>query len=117
MRAGAQLSVTDLRRSARHPVNFELRAIHLPDSDFSLRIRNISTRGFMIDNAHSIARGDRMILDLPMMGRIEAYCMWLVDSRAGFQFERILRADKFVKMISLIQPNPALRPRRGLLAT
>jgi hypothetical protein len=86
-------------------------AQHLPDSRATLHIRNISTCGFMIDNAQSLARGDRMLLDLPMLGRIEAYCMWTTDTRAGFQFERIIRADDFLEIVCEMQPNPALWPR------
>jgi len=109
--AGAQLSVTDLRRSARHPVDYQVAAEHLSSGRVTLHIRNISTCGFMIDNAQSLSRGDRMLLRLPMLGRIEAYCMWIVDRRAGFQFERIIRADHFAEIIGEMQPNPALRPK------
>ncbi len=34
------------------------------------------------------------------------------DDRAGFQFERIVRMDDFLKLIDALQPNPRLRPRR-----
>ena len=70
MAGGAQLSVPDMRRSTRHPVDF------------------------------------------PVIGRIEAYCIWITEDRAGFQFERIIRFDDFIAMIGELQPNPRLR-RRG----
>ena len=111
MIAGAQLSVTDLRRSVRHPVDYSVDARHLPDGWATLHIRNISTCGFMIDNAQMLSRGDRMLLELPMMGRIEAYCMWIADKRAGFQFERIIRPDEFIDIVCQMQPNPALWPK------
>jgi hypothetical protein len=109
--AGAQLSVTDQRRSARHPVDYRVDARHLPDGWATLHIRNMSTCGFMIDNADNVSRGDRMLMELPMVGQIEAYCMWMVDTRAGFQFERIIRPDEFSSLICEMQPNPALWPR------
>jgi hypothetical protein len=59
-----------------------------------------------------MGRGDRVIVRLPVIGRIEAYCIWTADERAGFQFERIIRLDDFVSMIESIQPNARLR-RRG----
>ena len=38
-----------------------------------------------------------MIIRLPEIGRIEAYCIWTRDDRAGFQFERIIRLDDFMR--------------------
>ncbi|APE28730.1 PilZ domain-containing protein [Aurantiacibacter gangjinensis] len=112
MAGGAQLSVTDLRRSTRHPVDYSVIAEHLQHGDLTLHISNVSAHGFMVDGAPEVGRGDRMIVRLPAVGRIEAYCIWITDDRAGFQFERIIRLDDFQSMISEMQPNPALR-RRG----
>jgi hypothetical protein len=109
---GAQLSVTDMRRSTRHPVNHNVIAEHRQAGDMKLHICNLSAHGFMVDGAPALARGDRLIVRLPLVGRIEAYCIWIADERAGFQFERIIRLDDFVAMIRELQPNPALR-RRG----
>ena len=109
---GAQLSVTDMRRSTRHPVDYPVIAEHRLQGDVKLHVCNISAHGFMIDNCDTIVRGDRMIIRLPVVGRIEAYCIWTSENRAGFQFERIIRLDDFMTMIRELQPNPALR-RRG----
>ncbi|WAT18389.1 PilZ domain-containing protein [Aurantiacibacter sp. MUD11] len=112
MAGGAQLSVTDMRRSTRHPVDYSVIAEHLQHGDVTMHICNISAHGFMIDGAEGVNRGDRMIIRLPSVGRIEAYCIWVTEDRAGFQFERIIRFDDFQGMIAEMQPNPALR-RRG----
>ena len=111
MAGGAQLSVTDMRRSTRHPVDFPVIAEHRDAGDMKLHISNISAHGFMIDNAKTLARGERVIIRLPVVGRIEAYCIWIADTRAGFQFERIIRLDDFASIINELQPNPALRRR------
>ena len=66
----------------------------------------------MVDDAEKLNRGDRVIIRLPVVGRIEAYVIWTRDERAGFQFERIIRLDDFVTMIDTIQPNPRLRRNR-----
>ncbi|MBK2942472.1 PilZ domain-containing protein, partial [Klebsiella pneumoniae] len=68
--------------------------------------------GFMVDNAASLNRGDRIIIRLPIVGRIEAYVIWARDTRAGFQFERIIRLDDFDAIIDELQPNPRLRRSR-----
>ena len=112
MGSGAQLSVTDMRRSTRHPVDYPVIAEHRVTGDVKMHICNISAHGFMVDERPAITRGDRLIVRLPVVGRIEAYCIWTTDDRAGFQFERIIRVDDFMSMIRELQPNPALR-RRG----
>ena len=112
MSAGAQLSVTDLRRMTRHPVDHPVIAEHYRDGDVRMHIANISANGFMIDDARQNERGDRVIVRLPVIGRIEAYCIWSRDNRAGYQFERILRIDDFLAMIDTLQPNPRLRKLR-----
>ena len=112
MSAGAQLSVTDQRRMARHPVDHPVIAEHFRDGDVRMHISNLSANGFMIDDARDLGRGDRVIVRLPVIGRIEAYCIWTRDNRAGFQFERIIRVDDFLAMIDTLQPNPRLRKLR-----
>ncbi|HEX5644414.1 MAG TPA: PilZ domain-containing protein, partial [Erythrobacter sp.] len=62
MSAGANLSVTDLRRAARHPVDFPVIAEHRRLGDLKLHVANISAHGFMVDNAANLQRGDRVII-------------------------------------------------------
>ena len=112
MTVGAQLSVTDLRRAARHPVDYSVIAEHRVRGDVTLHVVNLSAQGFMIDMAPDLTKGDRLVIRLPRIGRIEAHCIWTRDERAGFQFERILRLDDFMAMINELQPNPKLRRPR-----
>lgn len=112
MSVRAQLSVTDQRRAARHPVDYPVIAEHHDRGDVKLHISNLSAHGFMIDDAGDLNRGDRVIIRLPVVGRIEAYVIWVREERAGFQFERIIRLDDFDLMIDTVQPNPKLRRRR-----
>lgn len=113
MGVGAQLSVTDLRRSTRHPVDFRLIAEHRQRGDLHLHIVNISAHGFMVQEEEiAIARGERVVIRLPHVGRIEAHVIWVSGDRAGFQFERIIRVNEFMALIDELQPNPRLRSRR-----
>jgi hypothetical protein len=112
MGAGAQLSVTDKRRAMRHPVDFKVIAEHRQLGDVHLRIINMSAQGFMATIDSDLGRGERLTIRLPEIGRIEAHLIWLRDDRAGFQFERIIRLDEFLKLVDTLQPNPRLRPRR-----
>ncbi|MGH6786429.1 MAG: PilZ domain-containing protein [Novosphingobium sp.] len=112
MSAGAQLTVTDLRRAARHPVDQPVIAEHRRLGDVHMRIVNLSAHGFMVQGAPEMGRGERVIIRLPVIGRIEAHLIWVTEERAGFQFERIIRFDDFMKLIDTLQPNPRLRGRR-----
>lgn len=111
MGAGAQLSVTDKRRAARHPVSHPVIGEHRDLGDVHIHIANISAQGFMIDGALPFGRGERLVIRLPVIGRIEAHLIWQTSDRAGFQFERIIRIDDFAEMIEQIQPNTRLRSR------
>jgi hypothetical protein len=112
MSAGANLSVTDLRRAARHPVDYPVIGEHRVLGDVMLHVVNISAHGFMVDGQLDLGKGDRVTIRLPAIGRIEAFLIWSSEDRAGFQFERILRLDDFMKMIDALQPNPRLRSAR-----
>lgn len=109
MRGGAQLSVTDLRRSTRHPVNLPVIGEHRARGDILLQFANISTTGFMAHGVGDLGRGERVTVRLPVVGRIEAFLVWSDGDRAGFQFERIVRLDDFNKMIRSLQPGPRSR--------
>lgn len=108
----SHLSVTDQRAAIRHPVDYNVIAEYFGHGDVPFHISNVSANGFMIDNATDGARGDRVIVSFPVIGRIEAYLIWIKENRAGFQFERIIRVDDFLIMIDELQPNPRLRRRR-----
>lgn len=112
MGAGAQLTVTDLRRAARHPVDHKVIGEHRRLGDVHLHIVNISAHGFMVEGDLGMQRGERVTIRLPEIGRIEAHLIWGSEGRAGFQFERIIRLDDFMRMIDAIQPNPRLRKTR-----
>lgn len=101
-----------MRRAARHPVDFPVIVEHFTKGDLNLHVANLSAHGFMVDDAPELSRGDRVIIRLPVVGRIEAYVIWTRDQRAGFQFERIIRLDDFVAVIDTLQPNPRLRRKR-----
>ena len=112
MGAGAQLTVTDLRRAARHPVDYTVIGEHRRLGDVHLHVVNVSAHGFMVDGDLELTRGERVIIRLPEIGRIEAHLIWVAEGRAGFQFERIVRLEDFMRMIDALQPNPRLRRSR-----
>ena len=112
MAGGAQLSVPELRRSSRHPVDGHFLAEHRRLGDIRLHVVNISAHGFMTAGETGLTRGERVVIRLPHIGRIEAHLIWTLDSRTGFQFERIIRIDDFLAMVEALQPNQRLRRER-----
>ena len=112
MPSGAQLSVTDLRRAARHPVDYRVIGEHRRHGDVMMHVVNLSANGFMVQGGLPLERGERVTIRLPGVGRIEAFLIWNNGDRAGFQFERILRLDDFMATIDALQPNPKLRAAR-----
>ena len=112
MGAGAQLTVTDMRRATRHPVDHKVIGEHRRLGDVHIHIVNISAHGFMANGPLELTRGERVVIRLPEVGRIEAHLIWATEDRAGFQFERIIRLDDFMALIDTIQPNPRLRKLR-----
>ncbi|MFM5894993.1 MAG: PilZ domain-containing protein [Novosphingobium sp.] len=112
MGAGAQLTVTDLRRAARHPVDYNVIGEHRRLGDVHMHVVNVSAHGFMVEGDLELTRGERVVIRLPEIGRIEAHLIWVAEGRAGFQFERIVRLEDFMRMIDALQPNPRLRRSR-----
>lgn len=113
MGAGLKLAVTEKRRATRHPVDFQAIAEHRQLGDVRLHVVNLSDHGFMSQgDLPPFSRGERVTVRLPVIGQIEAHLIWTVTDRAGFQFERIIRNDEFVKTVAAMQPNPRLRPVR-----
>ena len=112
MGSGAQLSVTDLRRATRHPVEYPVIGEHRRLGDISLHVTNLSAHGFMTTSPGELTRGERVVIRLPEIGRIEAHLIWIAEDRAGFQFERIIRLEDFIRLIDALQPNPRLRKNR-----
>jgi hypothetical protein len=110
MPGGAQLSVTDLRRATRYSVQLPVIAEHRMLGDLMFSITNVSSTGFMASGIPALGKGERVTIRLPQIGRIEAFLVWGDKDRAGFQFERVIRADDLVKMVKSLVPRE--RPAR-----
>ncbi len=111
MRHGAQLSVTDQRRAARHSVDYPVIGEHRALGDVKLHIANISANGIMTQGEDPVGRGERIIIRLPVIGKIEALKLWDANGKSGFQLERVIRLEDFLDVIEAMQA--PLRARRG----
>jgi hypothetical protein len=103
----------DLRRAARHRADYKVIVESKQHGDLPVHITNISAQGFMTDDNQVFTRGDRVELRLPEVGRIESHVIWVVDNRAGFQFERVIRLPDFLKMLNTLSPRLRDANKRG----
>ena len=94
----------DMRRAARHRANHVAIAESKRHGEQKMHIVNVSAHGFMIDDNRVFEHGDRIEIRLPVVGRIEAHLIWTVESRAGFQFERVIRLPDFMALIEKVSP-------------
>ena len=92
----------DPRLATRFSVDFETICEFHPDREMRVRIANISANGMMLADPIDMAKGDRLVVRLPVAGRIEAYLVWSHQGRHGFKFERVIREPDFVEMLDRI---------------
>lgn len=97
-----QQGTMDSRRAARHSTSYPVLLEHLRMGDLKATITNISANGFMIEGQPQLQRGDRANVRLPIIGQIEAYVIWTLDQRAGFQLERIIPLPDFMELLEVI---------------
>ncbi|WP_164114452.1 PilZ domain-containing protein [Sphingorhabdus sp. Alg239-R122] len=112
MKQGANLSVVDQRRAARHAINHSAIAEHRLLGDIKTHIVNISDNGFMTEGDMPIGKGERITVRLPILGQIEAHMIWTVGGRCGFQFERVIRLNEFLDMVEVLNPVTRVRLAR-----
>ncbi|GAB5489403.1 MAG: hypothetical protein Pars2KO_29730 [Parasphingorhabdus sp.] len=92
----------DPRRASRFPVDFSTICDSRKDGEFSVRMTNVSAHGCQLVHDVELKKGDRVVVRLPVAGRIEAFLIWSHNGRSGFEFERVIRPDEFMEMIDTI---------------
>jgi len=104
----------DPRRATRFAVNFDTICETPKIGEFSVQISNISAHGMMMAETVELNKGDRIVVRLPVAGRIEAFLVWSHRGRCGFEFERIICQPDFMAMIDKIN-HPEQEGRRPIL--
>lgn len=67
-----------------------------------IRVINISRLGLMGRTSAPLAKGDRVIIDLPHVKTIEALVRWAEGGRIGTEFAATMAVDDYATMIALI---------------
>ncbi|WP_296306045.1 hypothetical protein [Pseudomonas sp.] len=99
------VSEFDARTASRHSTDHHVTAQQSRLGELGLSIASISAAGFMATNVPALRKGDRIAMRLPIIGWIEAHMVWQSSGRAGFHFERMIRADDLNAMLGAFGPN------------
>ncbi len=74
------------RREHRQPVEAAAMLRHLDDFTVEVRIRDVSTTGFMAECDDSVRIGSFVALDVPGVGAVSAQVRWQIGATMGGQF-------------------------------
>lgn len=75
-----------LRRTQRKRVSSEAEMRHQSLYSVKVRIRDVSTEGFMAECADPVRIGSYVSLDVPGIGPVNAQVRWQLGARMGGQF-------------------------------
>lgn len=76
------------RSAPRDEVLHRTRAVAEDGRSFPLTIVNISEGGFMARCDAALGSGDRLTVELPVLGRAVAEVRWILGGRIGCRFEQ-----------------------------
>ncbi|MEP3224488.1 MAG: PilZ domain-containing protein [Parasphingorhabdus sp.] len=99
MPRASNTQVPELRRATRFPVDFDTICETRKDGEFSVKLSNISAHGCQFVHETELNKGDRVVIRLPVAGRIEAFLVWSHSGRSGFEFERVIREPDFLALL------------------
>jgi PilZ domain len=93
---------SDHRLASRHPTEYIANFTHRRIGEGKLKVANISAQGCMVADCPDLARGERLEIALPVVGRLDCHVVWQCDDRIGLHFERILRLDDFMALLKVV---------------
>jgi len=74
------------RRSTRHDIDEAANLQPQNLYEIEIKVRNVSTRGFMAECAEPVRIGSYVSLDVPGIGPVDAQVRWQIGSRMGGMF-------------------------------
>jgi hypothetical protein len=89
------------RRTSRDLVDFRTSfSSHQGQGD--LHVVNISRLGLMARTQASVSKSERLIVQLPLCGKVEALVRWVEDGRIGTEFITPVCERQYARMLQLI---------------
>jgi len=74
------------RRAARHDVGQSARLAQQALYNIEVKVRNVSTCGFMAECGEAVRIGSHVALDVPGLGPVHAQVRWQIGNRMGGMF-------------------------------
>ena len=96
------LSFAEVRREGREDVHYRARAFGPDARQHSLLIVNISPHGLMARCEACFEVGDRISLQLPVVGVVVAEIRWSLGGRLGAQFEHVIDLAGYYELIATL---------------
>lgn len=90
----------DARSERREEVFHRTRATTADGTPLRVTLVDLSSGGCMARCEAAVAPGDRLAVELPLAGRIQAEVRWALGGRLGCRFERALGADTYAQVLA-----------------
>jgi len=101
----SNLAFADFRREGRDEVHHRVRAFGPDARPLNFLIVNISPHGLMARCEANLAVGERLRINLPVIGVRVAEVRWALGGRVGCQFDGVIDlADYYELIAKLIKP-------------
>jgi len=96
------VAVEDLRADPRDEVHQRARATRADGLPLTVLVVNISAGGLMARSEAPFARGDRLTVQLPIVGPVGGTVRWALGGRIGCQFDGVIPAIRYRALLETI---------------
>lgn len=90
-----------IRRTGRDLVDFKT-TFSSHQSAGDLHVVNISRLGLMARTNATVSKSQRLIVQLPFCGKVEALVRWVEDGRVGTEFVTPVCERQYARMLTLM---------------
>ena len=96
------IAVEDLRADPRDEVHQRARATRADGLPLTVLVVNISAGGLMARSEAPFERGDRLTVQLPVVGPVGGTVRWALGGRIGCQFDGVIQAIRYRALLETI---------------
>ncbi|MFZ5747338.1 MAG: PilZ domain-containing protein [Pseudomonadota bacterium] len=100
------LAQADSRREGRDEVHYRARGFGPDARSHHLLVVNISPHGLMARCETDFAIGDRLRIQLPVVGAVGASVRWSLGGRLGGQFDSVIDLASYYELLAVLIGKP-----------
>jgi len=89
----------EMRRAPREEVEYPSRLTGAAFTALDTLILNISPHGCLAHCAEDVAIGERVTLELPVVGATRGIVIWSLGARIGIEFDMILPLETYFELV------------------